>query len=559
MQESLVGWYKRDEEEVITQYNIMGNVGVEMNGFAKDEYDNAKGTRPRGLLRQCFLENWRVRRLPLTAQMTARDVLYIIGAIVAVFYALSRSVMSPPIVRRVLTTVRDEALELTTSFVPNDHNNEDIVRLNLFPTQLVMNDASKDRRIMNACRDVSNLVIDKYLSIRRRLIEEIKTENRERLSADGQTEQAGDTPSQGRRSLQYESSTHTPEEDLLQGALDFLYPVHKGYALNDAFYFWQMEQRAYGEDEYKKCMDKNNVTTSTYWSTNCGLNCVCNNVIEDNEWPELYSSEAYKTLAEHVLQFAERTTEQGRVNRELITESEGSPRVGPRHGIIDVWFSVHSPGVFHGEHNHENSSLAGTFYLQSTGDSGRITYLDPRKPHSYALERFQPETPGGPRIDEYGLPVGEEMYLFENGRRGVSVYPKEGLLIFFPPWLYHQVQPTVQPGHRTNLGTHTQIGASGEVISKEKDKLHETEPVWMTDTNRTAFRVAMSFNIGFGWNNSVDFSLIDSHEKHANALLRSNSISPTYLNESTWMYHRDDELRSRILRSVDTERSMKVL
>ena len=70
--------------------------------------------------------------------------------------------------------------------------------------------------------------------------------------------------------------------------------------------------------------------------------------------------------------------------------------------------------------------------------------------------------------------------------------------------------------------------------------------------------MAMSFNLGWGWTVSVDNALIDSHEKHANELLRSKFLTPTYKNESTWMFYDDDELREAILENVDLERSMKV-
>jgi uncharacterized protein (TIGR02466 family) len=86
---------------------------------------------------------------------------------------------------------------------------------------------------------------------------------------------------------------------------------------------------------------------------------------------------------------------------------------------MQSWVNIHDRGGFNFQHMHEGALLSGTFYLQVPEGSGALVFKDPRAGvlHSYAK--------GG------GV----------NAYKDIQLRPSAGLLVLFPHWLEHFVEP----------------------------------------------------------------------------------------------------------------------
>eukprot|EP01006_Ploeotia_vitrea_P001319 TRINITY_DN104592_c0_g1_i1.p1 TRINITY_DN104592_c0_g1~~TRINITY_DN104592_c0_g1_i1.p1 ORF type:complete len:301 (-),score=20.78 TRINITY_DN104592_c0_g1_i1:109-1011(-) len=80
---------------------------------------------------------------------------------------------------------------------------------------------------------------------------------------------------------------------------------------------------------------------------------------------------------------------------------------------IFIWAAVHSNGVYHALHTHEDASVSGVFYAQAPPGSGNLEFADLRGS-------------GLPPFDE-----GKWLYA-----------PQPGQLLLFPSYYPHQVWPT---------------------------------------------------------------------------------------------------------------------
>lgn len=86
---------------------------------------------------------------------------------------------------------------------------------------------------------------------------------------------------------------------------------------------------------------------------------------------------------------------------------------------LQSWINIHDKGGFNFLHMHEHSVLSGTFYLQVPEGSGGLVFRDPR-PH--VLGSFLKGA--GP-----------------NAHSDVTLQPQPGLVVLFPAWLEHFVEP----------------------------------------------------------------------------------------------------------------------
>ena len=440
------------------------------------------------------------RILPLNARMNGRDVVCLGMAALALLCALWG--------RKTRTMLVDELIELKDMALTGGHLQKE-TRLNLFTTTVVMRDGSKNETLMRAVDDLANLVVDKYLEVRPDLIQ--KMVDMEAFEWD---------------------PTHTyvrvPED-----SEDMMFGKNFGYLINNMFYNWQNEQKDNAEKNARECV---NERQSDIYDK------VCQKHLVEDEWPEVYTSKAFEIVAQYIRSTSARTTPQGAAFVNELEEDLAKGDALVRGGLVSMWFSVHSPGVFHDEHNHEHSGLAGTFYLRSSNSSGNIVWLDPRLPHTKSNLRDVPlEGVPGQFVDASGDLIDTEIYLFKDGRRGIAAAPSDGLLVLFPPWTYHQVGPTAE--------TYTDAAKSSPSAATNVDDSSHTAR-WQTDVDRSSFRVALSFNIHNGWTTSVDYSTIDLYDPSAAELLRQNFISPTKVDNVTWMYSEDEELRKAMLASV---------
>jgi uncharacterized protein (TIGR02466 family) len=86
---------------------------------------------------------------------------------------------------------------------------------------------------------------------------------------------------------------------------------------------------------------------------------------------------------------------------------------------LQAWINLHDRGGFNFPHVHEGSLLSGSFYLKVPPGSGRFVLRDPRPGvvHGYI---------------KGGVP---------NGYSDIHLTPETGLLVLFPCWLEHFVEP----------------------------------------------------------------------------------------------------------------------
>lgn len=86
---------------------------------------------------------------------------------------------------------------------------------------------------------------------------------------------------------------------------------------------------------------------------------------------------------------------------------------------LQSWVNLHDRGGFNFQHMHEGTLLSGTFYLRVPPGSGALVFRDPR--------------PGVMNASVKGDGA--------NAYKEVRLAPDAGLLVLFPHWLEHYVEP----------------------------------------------------------------------------------------------------------------------
>ena len=124
-----------------------------------------------------------------------------------------------------------------------------------------------------------------------------------------------------------------------------------------------------------------------------------------------------------------------------------------------IWASVHTAESVHEPHNTEDSLLGGVYYVSAPTGSGELTLLDPRG---------KPPVRGGGATDPPQPPF----------HRTVGIQPAEGLLLLFPGWLVHDVQPSTgldvrKQRHRVSIS----VNLKGEWQDTSSLMLSSTRPV----------------------------------------------------------------------------------
>ncbi len=86
---------------------------------------------------------------------------------------------------------------------------------------------------------------------------------------------------------------------------------------------------------------------------------------------------------------------------------------------LQSWINLHDRGGFNFLHVHEGCLLSGSFYLQVPQGSGRFVFRDPRP----------------------GVVHGYVKGAVPNGYSDIKLTPEAGLLVLFPCWMEHYVEP----------------------------------------------------------------------------------------------------------------------
>jgi uncharacterized protein (TIGR02466 family) len=86
---------------------------------------------------------------------------------------------------------------------------------------------------------------------------------------------------------------------------------------------------------------------------------------------------------------------------------------------LQSWINMHDRGGFNFLHMHEGSLLSGSFYVSVPAGSGQFVFRDPRP----------------------GVLNGSIKGGVPNGHADVHLTPSAGLLVLFPCWMEHYVEP----------------------------------------------------------------------------------------------------------------------
>ena len=99
---------------------------------------------------------------------------------------------------------------------------------------------------------------------------------------------------------------------------------------------------------------------------------------------------------------------------------------------IQSWVNINGPGHWNALHNHldEQCLLSGVFYVRCPPKSGDIFFYDPR----------------------YLSSVGTHFRYYNQGDGGyLALTPKDNMLLFFPPSLFHMVSPNMSQQERCSI------------------------------------------------------------------------------------------------------------
>ncbi|MBC7102638.1 MAG: 2OG-Fe(II) oxygenase family protein [Parvibaculum sp.] len=97
----------------------------------------------------------------------------------------------------------------------------------------------------------------------------------------------------------------------------------------------------------------------------------------------------------------------------------------------EMWLNKNGPGDFNKAHVHPNSLLSGAYYAKVPEGSGNIEFYDPVRERVMCT-----------------FPVKERTRI---NSQAMEYKGKEGLLLIFPGWLQHSVQPNRSEDFRVSI------------------------------------------------------------------------------------------------------------
>ena len=114
--------------------------------------------------------------------------------------------------------------------------------------------------------------------------------------------------------------------------------------------------------------------------------------------------------------------------------------------ITGCWANVNAPGAGHRVHNHPNNYLSGVYYVRTHPGANTINFLDPR-----------------PQTAIIRPPITE---LTAENTEQVVVDVADGVLVMFPAWLPHAVDPNRSDRTRISLGFNLMFSAYAELMAQ---------------------------------------------------------------------------------------------
>lgn len=99
---------------------------------------------------------------------------------------------------------------------------------------------------------------------------------------------------------------------------------------------------------------------------------------------------------------------------------------------IQAWVNINQENSWNDIHSHQDDGvfLSGIYYVQARPGCGNIRLYDPR--FSMGMNLYN-------------------KYYAEGKGNYVSFLPGEGMLLFFPPWLHHMVEPNQSDSDRISI------------------------------------------------------------------------------------------------------------
>ena len=117
-----------------------------------------------------------------------------------------------------------------------------------------------------------------------------------------------------------------------------------------------------------------------------------------------------------------------------------------RLAITGCWANVNAPGAGHPVHNHPNNYLSGVYYVRTQPGADTINFLDPR-----------------PQTAIIRPPVTA---LTAENTEQVVIDVAAGMLLMFPAWLPHSVDPNRSDRLRISLGFNLMFAAHTELLAR---------------------------------------------------------------------------------------------
>lgn len=114
--------------------------------------------------------------------------------------------------------------------------------------------------------------------------------------------------------------------------------------------------------------------------------------------------------------------------------------------ITGCWANLNAPGAGHQTHSHPNNYLSGIYYVRTYPGADTVNFLDPR-----------PQT---------GIICPPVTGLTAENTEEVVVTVKDGMLLMFPAWLRHSVDPNRSSRARISLGFNIMFAAYTDVMAR---------------------------------------------------------------------------------------------
>lgn len=93
--------------------------------------------------------------------------------------------------------------------------------------------------------------------------------------------------------------------------------------------------------------------------------------------------------------------------------------------IVECWMTAYDKGDFAHLHTHMPSDISGVYYVRTSGNDGRIFFMNPNQMVNTPMYRH----------------IGDRTF----------IEPEDGMLILFPAWLNHGVEPNRTDDRRLSV------------------------------------------------------------------------------------------------------------